>query len=268
MSGTVSVPNQFVAAVTATGQQLDTNFATLAAYSNDPTNRNNFGVDTGTGGTYTVTINPPALGYTAGLFVQWQAVNASSANAQVNISGIGSLPIQDQSGVAIAANGIIAGGLVSGVVKGGTSFVLINNNVPVPLAATQAEMETATATASFVSPAVAKFHPGVAKAWAVFNGTATGTITAGGAFMPVAYNVATMARVGTGTYTVNFVTGMSTTNYAVITSNPTQVNTQAIFLCAGLGNNGTGGFGLDGRNFSAGTPVDIIRGSFVVYGDL
>lgn len=50
-----------------------------------------------------------------------------------------------------------------------------------------------------------------ARAWCVFNGTTPGTNAplAGG-------NVASVARAGTGTYTVTFTTAMPDTNYAVL----------------------------------------------------
>jgi uncharacterized MnhB-related membrane protein len=68
--------------------------------------------------------------------------------------------------------------------------------------ATQAEMETAETTASVVTPGVAKYHPGVAKAWVSFNGTGSLAVSS-------SYNVNGVSDNGTGDYTVNWETDFS-----------------------------------------------------------
>lgn len=77
--------------------------------------------------------------------------------------------------------------------------------------ASQADMEAATSTTVAVNPAVAKYHPGVAKAWVNFNGTGTVAIRS-------SYNVSSVTDNNTGEYTVNFTTAMADTNYAVVAS--------------------------------------------------
>ncbi len=75
-------------------------------------------------------------------------------------------------------------------------------------AATQAEMEAASSTTKSVTPGRTQNHPGVAKAWVIFNGTGTVAVLA-------SYNVASITDNGTGDYTVNFTTNFSSANYAI-----------------------------------------------------
>ena len=74
--------------------------------------------------------------------------------------------------------------------------------------ASQAQMEAATATNVPVTPGVAKYHPGVAKAWVTFNGTGTPSIGA-------SHNVSSITDNGVGDYTINFTTAFSSTNYCL-----------------------------------------------------
>lgn len=80
------------------------------------------------------------------------------------------------------------------------------NGMPLAVA-TQAQMETATSTAAVVTPGVVQYHPGVAKAWVVFNGTGTPAIRA-------SHNVSSITDNGTGDYTINFTTPFSSANYS------------------------------------------------------
>jgi hypothetical protein len=91
--------------------------------------------------------------------------------------------------------------------------------------ATAAEMETATDVVRAVVPGRVQNHPGVAKAWARFNGTGTPALIS-------SYNVSSITDNGVGNYTVNFGTsfssvsnyvGMGTTddtNIVVLTCHP------------------------------------------------
>lgn len=72
--------------------------------------------------------------------------------------------------------------------------------------ATQSEMETGTAVDRAVVPGRMQHHPGVAKAWVVFQGTGTVTVLA-------SHNVSSVTDNGTGDYTVNFTTPFSSANY-------------------------------------------------------
>ena len=75
-----------------------------------------------------------------------------------------------------------------------------------PSAATQAEMEAATASTSFVTPERAQYHPGASKSWANFNGTGTIATRA-------SHNVSSLTDNGVGDYTINFTTAFSSTSY-------------------------------------------------------
>lgn len=82
-----------------------------------------------------------------------------------------------------------------------------------PTAASQGDMEAATSTTAYVTPATTKNHPGVAKAWVSFNGTGTVAIVA-------SYNVTSITDNGTGLYTVNYTTPFSSsTSYTAVVSN-------------------------------------------------
>ena len=67
--------------------------------------------------------------------------------------------------------------------------------------ANQAEMEAAVEAAKGVSPAMQKYHPGMAKAWVSFNG-ANGALFA-------SYNVSGVVRNSVGQYTTTFITPFS-----------------------------------------------------------
>ena len=87
--------------------------------------------------------------------------------------------------------------------------------------ATQAQMEAATATNAIVSPGVAKYHPGVAKAWIAFNGTGTIAIIA-------SYNISSITDSGTGLYQINFSTAFSSaTAYNMVTGTTDEGQTTA-----------------------------------------
>jgi len=73
--------------------------------------------------------------------------------------------------------------------------------------ASQAQMETATSLVTMVTPGRTQYHPGVAKAWIVYNG-ATDSVLA-------SYNMDAPTKNGTGDYSFTFTTDMSSANYAV-----------------------------------------------------
>lgn len=77
-----------------------------------------------------------------------------------------------------------------------------------PTVATAAQMEDRSTTASYVTPVHMKDHLGVAKAWAVFDGSGTASLGA-------SYNIASVVRSAVGTYTINFSTGFTSNRYAV-----------------------------------------------------
>lgn len=76
--------------------------------------------------------------------------------------------------------------------------------------ASQASMEAAIDNTKTVTPLSVNWHPGVAKAWGVFNGTGTPAFTA-------SYNFdASITDNGTADYTLSLTTDMSSANYGVV----------------------------------------------------
>ena len=73
-------------------------------------------------------------------------------------------------------------------------------------------MESAASTGStslIVTPGRLQYHPGVAKGWVRFDGTATSVTSA------AAYGVSHITDNGTGNYTVFWATAFSANSYAV-----------------------------------------------------
>jgi hypothetical protein len=125
-------------------------------------------------------------------------------------------------------------------------------------AATQAEQETGSSTTVYVTPGRQHYHQSAAKAWCMFDGTATGTNapTAG-------YNVTSVTRNGTGDYTVTFTTAFSSANYCAIPSCSYSGNGEVASLhtlAAGTCRIATNDVGI--------TPVDPAVVTFLAFGDL
>ena len=245
---TASVPNTFANAVTATGLQLDQNYNTIVAYLNEPLNRNNYAADSGNTDTIVLTFSPAVSAYSAGLEITFKAANTNSGAAVINANSLGNKSFVQPGGGALSSGQIEANGIYKAAYDG-TNFVYIGQNV---LAASQAQMETATSAVTFVSPNAMKWHPGVAKAFAVWNGTSTGTITAG-----ASHNVSTIVRNGTGTYTIAFATAFSSDNYSVAAmSGNTVINSY-----------GTAGMEIAYFN-TTGVAADRTKVGFICFGDL
>lgn len=75
-----------------------------------------------------------------------------------------------------------------------------------PTVASQANMEAASDNTVMVTPLAVNWHPGVAKAWILFNGTGTAAITS-------SYNITSITDNGTGDYTITIATDFSGSNY-------------------------------------------------------
>lgn len=104
-----------------------------------------------------------------------------------------------------------AGAIFSGSfdVKGIASLSAIGGSV----VATQAQMETGSAVNVAATPGRIHFHPGVAKMWVNFDGSATSVTAALG------YNISAISDDGAGVYVVEFSTSFSSeTGYAPIVS--------------------------------------------------
>lgn len=254
MSGVLSIPNTFQNAVTATGLQLDQDFNTITAYANDPTNRNNFATDIGNTNTIALSFSPPVVGgYTTGLDIMWKQAITNSGAMVVNANTLGNVSLVNVDGSAMLGGQLPAGTVGHGAYDGTR---VINLTPPYP--ATKAQMQTATASASFISPAQAVNHPGVSKAWVAFNGTTTGTQTVG----TNGFNVTSIIRTGTGSYSITFtnplgvfpypITGTGNYNANVYLNNAVASNTATANVIVAAANTGT--------------PADATYVTFITFG--
>lgn len=257
MSGTASVPNTFASAVTATGQQLDSNFSTLVAYINNPTNRNNYAVDTGGTNTIALSFSPAVAGFTGGLELTFKAANTNSGGVVLIPNSIGTRTVVNSDGSALSA-GQITAGMVYKTIDDGTRAVFIGPSIP----ATQAQVVAATVGGVFITPAVAKYHPGVAKASAWWNGTATGTIT--GSEREISGFTA-ISRAGVGTWSFALSAPFATTRYVVLADASATAGLAITREIAA--SRTTAGFVITAFN-AASTAVDITWGNLAVYGTL
>lgn len=76
-------------------------------------------------------------------------------------------------------------------------------------AASQAEQEAGTEAGKYVAPATQQYHQSASKAWVHFTGTGSVSISA-------SYNVTSITDNGTGDYTVNFTSPLSSVNYSAV----------------------------------------------------
>lgn len=234
MSGTASVTNTFAA---QTGNiplaQLDTNYSDLVTYLNDPTNRTNYAGDTGTTNTIALAYTPAVAGYTTGLTITWKQLITNSGAVKINCNTVGAKDLVNPDGSAIQAGQLAAGGIYDGAYDGTRFICLTGFAVP----ATSAQVQTGTSAITFVSPSTAHSSKSAAKAWATWIGTSTGTITA-----LESYNVASIVRMGTGTYSITFSTAFANTTWAGIT---------------GVGGSGVVGARFDGRSTTGGLMLTL-----------
>lgn len=141
--------------------------------------------------------------------------------------GANDLTLADEDVLSLAANRfalvrpvLLVADDVAVLQYDGTSSRWRSVSTPIPVAtdtllggletATQAEMETATATDKTVTPGRVHFHPGVAKAWATIN-------EQGGAPPPIqqSYNASSTTDGGSGSTTINWSITLSSGNAAV-----------------------------------------------------
>lgn len=170
-------------------------------------------------------------------------INAKGSGA-VNISGI-SYPTADGT-----ANQVLA---TDGA--GTVGFYNAEDVITTFTFASQSDMETATSTTDFVSPGVAHYHPGVVKAWVVFQ--IDGTIDA-------SYRISSVTDSGVGDFTVNFTDTFSSANYCVLA---TPISTSGAELVALPNTLTTTGVGINVNQ--NGSPIDPSYGvSVVILGDL
>lgn len=182
MSGTASVPNTFQSqSGNIPLSQLDANFSTIVAYINDPTNRNNYGADTGGTNTVALSFSPAVLGYTAGVELNWKWAATNSGAVVINANGLGNINVVNPDGSALQV-GQGQAGSIGKAIYDGTRAIYIS--------------------------ASAK-RPQDAKAWGYATQT-SGTYT-----LVSGYNVASLGRAGVGTLTVVLTTAFTSTAYVV-----------------------------------------------------
>jgi hypothetical protein len=130
-------------------------------------------------------------------------------------------------------------------------------------AASQAEMEAATSTDTYVTPASAKHHPGVAKAWVNLSGTGTAAIRS-------SYNVTSITDEGTGDYTIYFTVDMANANYVTVATGQNSTSPGVGYSSVGLyTNSGAQGVGYVRVNSTTagGSLLDYPTVSVVVFGN-
>lgn len=252
MSGVLTIPNAFTNAVTATGAQLDADFNSVTAYINNPTNRNNYGADTGGTNTIAISFSPAVAGFTGGLELTFKSANTNTGGVVLIPNSVGTRTIVNADGSALSAGQIQAGSVYKAI-DDGTRAIFLAPAIP----ATQAQMQTATAAATFLTPANAKYHHGIGKAAGWFNGTETGTITTN-----ALVNVTSIARAGVGTWSVALTNAFADTRFVVLCGAP--VPTAGLAIMQEVSRT-TIGFVIGAYNAST-TAVDIVYGSFEVYG--
>jgi hypothetical protein len=155
--------------------------------------------------------------------IDTMAAIADSKLAQITTAGkVSGAAITLLTSLPSGAGIIPIANLASGTADG-TKFVRDDGTLQTPVAiATKAEVEAASSNTVSVSPGRIQNHPGVAKAWCLFDGTQSGTITADSS-----YNVTSIAKTTTGEYTITFTTAFADTNYLVTGSTQYSASTTA-----------------------------------------
>lgn len=127
MTKPVTIPNTFAGATTAIPlSQLDGDFSAVASAINDARTYSNYAADSGAVNAYAITLSGITTTYTAGLRVQFKAVNANTGAATLDVNNQGAKNIVLADGTALATNAILANSIVD-VIYDGTSFQLLND---------------------------------------------------------------------------------------------------------------------------------------------
>jgi len=82
--------------------------------------------DTGVANAYIAILSPALSSYTAGVLVQFKAVNANTTTSTVNVNGLGVQAIRKLGGATALASGDIAAGMIVSLEFDGTNFVMLN----------------------------------------------------------------------------------------------------------------------------------------------
>ena len=129
-----------------------------------------------------------------------------------------------------------------------------------PTEATQAVMEENTPGSStantYISPEVAKFHPGVASVWLHHDGNTTTAINA-------SFGISSVNWDSNGVYSISFAADLSSAKYvavATVSEGTSAQNRHAIVT-----NKGTGG--CKNRNFDSANNVSNTKGNILIFGE-
>src|SRR3990167_3288016 len=137
------------------------------------------------------------------------SVTAKPAGMIVMLQFDGILTFTDGSNLKLNGDFTTAAESTITLISDGTNWFEIARS-PIGSAASQAEMEAASSTSVFATPGRTQYHPGVAKAWASFNGTGTPA-------MIVSHNVdSTITDNGLGDYSFTVTTDFSSGNYVFV----------------------------------------------------
>lgn len=132
--------------------------------------------------------------------------------------------------------------------------------------ASQATMETATATDEAVTPGNMKHHPLMPKALCVFNGKTTGTNAP-----TYGVGITSVTRNGTGDYTITFSTAFANTNFIIsaiaMTNSSTYADQGGQIIEEYVNARTTTTVRLYSQSMRAGGVADAERVNFIVWGD-
>lgn len=104
---------------------IDGDLNQIVSAINDPASYSNYAVDSGAVNALAATFSPPVTSLVAGLALQVKVLNTNTGASTLNANGTGAKNIVQQSGSALIAGQLTAGGLLS-VIYDGTNYVMIS----------------------------------------------------------------------------------------------------------------------------------------------
>ena len=149
--------------------------------------------------------------------------------------------------------------IFAGTLTGTRTYTLPDADTTILQASTQAEMETATATTSAVTPGRVQNHPGVAKVWAYI------TVSGGTPSLDASYNVTSITDTSAGNVTVTIATDFSSANYCAIAQAVTAGG--AAYMASVKTGQAAGSFVVRTALTTSGADTDNINISVVAFGD-